>query len=1065
MRNFILSLSFLSISSLFALPSGGSVQQGSAAISNPSGTEMGVAIGASTTVIQWNSYSVASNETVAYTNNSTTPYVVWNLVKTTGGASTLAGSINAGSNGTICIVNPNGINNTGIIYAAGCLLSTLTPNSYDLNSNIVFSGTTIQGVTNSGTITAVNGDVVLIGYRVNNTSTGTLQASNFVGMAAGASVLLKPTGTDKLFISTAVSPTTGSGTGVENAGVIKALNAKLTADGNPYALAINHASGGSIQANGCTNTVDGNIYLVAASGTNGSINVSGSITRTTTAGVGPDVNIVGYQVALLNGSNINVSGDAGGGDIVIGSASYTYNTSTLTTNNVYIAPLATVATSGGTGGNGGTISYYGAASALVLGTLNATGGTTAGNGGSLVGTSPGYHGFGGSLNVGAIAGTPGVATLTANNWSIASTGNWGTSCFQPTSWSSCPITSTITASALNTALSTSNTSLRASGTGGNGNITVNSNVAWSTPNINFTMNGNNILQTNALVTATGSSTLGTQVVNLFGKDIYVGASDFSATTPYGFDVTSGSIGIIATGDLGVFGGSASNATGEISTANGNLIGSVGGDILIQSGPATGADAWLGATNILSLDGSTGLPGDIYVVGNDCSAAYIDGTGGIINIGTNYSPMNINILGSCCASNNVTYIGSLTGPSAINIDIVGDITVVAGDTGMGNSAGIFSAEGVSSDFDISARNITLTGGPGSSGSGNVAFISNYTQGTVNLDVTVDMILTGGTGGSSGAAAKFYGYDINGTIGRDLKLVSGNGPMNQTLIQGVNGITLSVSRDLDILSGQALLSSATIMVDSGDIAIDNSGGFGLVGDLTIASNFQGENNAASSIRIGGDGNITIRGFRDTVLAAGGAGSSSFATIEIMGDGNLLLSTIRDFKATGGRNGGSTFAGVASHGRGFASVFAGNDIQLLTGNNPAANVFLLARNGPIRTRALRDITLIGSCQIPNTAYIATYGPNADLDIDSGRDITLLGKSFLILDGSKNYNVREGGKLSISGCSGIIGGPTSATPYYPVPANVMELFWRVNTFVYYDWYLLSSDNFWLRANYTDGP
>jgi filamentous hemagglutinin family protein len=1064
MRNlfFFISLSFLSLGDLFSLPEGSRVESGNALITQTGSNVKQVTVGSDLAVINWDSYSIGLGERVVYTRSGSTTFAVLNNV-TGPSSSTIAGSLTADNNGAIYLVNPQGImiSSTGVILTGGFVASTLLLTS-DFNPayDMTFGGNSIECVTNQGTIIALAGDAILIGFRTVNT--GSMQAANLAGIAAGTEVLLKPVGlADRLYISTIVDATSEE-TGIENYGTLTGLNLSLKADGNAYALAINQR--GVIQATGCNNTNNGEIFLVANPGNhpNGIVEVAGSIVRASdsTAGVGPDITILGYQVAIEPNTVINASGDFGGGDITIGALNAGIDN--ITTNNVYIDSSAKIITNGITTGSGGIISYYGTSSALNLGTLSAKGGAFAGNGGMVEGISPAYNAFEATVDLTASHGITGRTTLHSSNFLISAESNHGPY-FQPSSYTSSNIPSVITTAALENTLNNSNLSVVVIDGGCSGDITVVNPFTWSTPN-NLTLNASNSIRVNSYAIANGISLPGREILRLEGGNLFIGSSDFSKGVNTGFHLKSGSIVARATNTLGIYGGSTDNAIGHLTTLKGNLDVNYGKTFDLKSGPNSGANALVKATNI-NIDCLSGSSGDLNVIGNDCSKALIDATNGTINIGSFYRPQNIYITAGCCSSDDYALIGSPTGFVTINSAISGDYVITGGASGMNNIAGFISSSGSGNDFFITGRNLLMFGGSGSSASGNSAIIKNFGSGNVTIRTLSDLLLKGGEDGATGCSADIRGNKVLVSAGRDILLHSGTGILDSTLIYGLNGLRINVGRDLDVHGGGQIGSSATILVDNGLLAIENVGS--VAGKLDLASSVTGVNNSNSVIRIAGEGELSIgreHPFKDINISAGGVGSSSEAVIELIHKGVLIVHALHDINITGGQDGDQTFAGIINRGIGSNRVIAGHDINITTGNNQAAEAFIKALGGAVHVLGERDVNLTGSCSIPNVASIATFGDNSNLNVHSGRDIILKEKSILELQGSRRFNVSAGNRLLILNCSQIIGSPNNninPVNYYP-PDGVYELFYRLNTFVYPDWYLLSSDDFWTRTNYT---
>ncbi|MBM3202093.1 MAG: filamentous hemagglutinin N-terminal domain-containing protein, partial [Chlamydiae bacterium] len=161
MRNLLLTLSVLSAGSVFALPNNGAAPtlvEGAPVLTNTTGNQMNIRTNSNVTVLDWNSFSISQMETVHFERAGGQSFTVFN--KVTGlESSNLNGTLSA-PNGNIYIFNPRGINvaGTGVIYASGCVLSTLLPNSFDPNSDMIYSGSSTNSVVNQGTITALSGD-------------------------------------------------------------------------------------------------------------------------------------------------------------------------------------------------------------------------------------------------------------------------------------------------------------------------------------------------------------------------------------------------------------------------------------------------------------------------------------------------------------------------------------------------------------------------------------------------------------------------------------------------------------------------------------------------------------------------------------------------------------------------------------------------------------------------------------------------------------------------------------------------------------------------------------------
>lgn len=154
----------------FAAPTGGVVTSGSATISS-SGTTTNIVQSTSKATINWNSFSIASNETVNFNqpnvNSITLNRVIGNE------RSIIDGALNA--NGQVWILNSNGIlfNSNAKINTAGIIATTKNLSDADFNAgNYKFSGNSSESVINMGEITASDdGYVAMLANTVQNDGT------------------------------------------------------------------------------------------------------------------------------------------------------------------------------------------------------------------------------------------------------------------------------------------------------------------------------------------------------------------------------------------------------------------------------------------------------------------------------------------------------------------------------------------------------------------------------------------------------------------------------------------------------------------------------------------------------------------------------------------------------------------------------------------------------------------------------------------------------------------------------------------------------------------------------
>ncbi|RSV41142.1 filamentous hemagglutinin N-terminal domain-containing protein [Sphingomonas sp. ABOLE] len=241
------------------LPGGGTVVAGQASI-GAAGSTMTIRQGSDRAIIDWAHFSIGEKAGVLIENGSGAT-----LNRVTGSAvSSIDGLLRA--TGSVYLVNPNGvvIGARGIVETGGSFIaSTLdVPDAAFLaGGSLTFAGTSRAKVVNLGKVSALGGNVALIGAVVENQ--GSLSAANgTVGMIAGSKVLLRDAAHDGGGLFSVLYG--DAQTGAANGGTIAAANVELRAQqGNVYALAGNSA--GTINATGVRRG-DGRVWLVSTAG-------------------------------------------------------------------------------------------------------------------------------------------------------------------------------------------------------------------------------------------------------------------------------------------------------------------------------------------------------------------------------------------------------------------------------------------------------------------------------------------------------------------------------------------------------------------------------------------------------------------------------------------------------------------------------------------------------------------------------------------------------------------------------------------------------------------------------
>lgn len=416
---------------LEANPRGGQVVLGDATIQRVNANQLLIHQRSQSAIINWDDFSIARGDLTQFRQPNRNASVL-NRV-TTGNVSQIHGQLKA--NGNVFVVNPNGIviGQTGVVDVAGnAVFSTLDIDDEDFldGGNNRFYGGSTTGVTNRGTISSTDGDVILLGGFVDNQ--GQIGALNgTVALGSGGEILVREEAGSKISIQ---GGSDYDGTGVSNTGSIRGASAELKAHGNVYALAINN--GGAIRASGATRA-NGRVRLEASGG---SSNINLGNNSTIVARSGPDggsieVSSAGGDVTV--GGSVDASGAEAGGEVSIAGQNVTQEIgSTVSTSGGLdagsvsidaekVTAISGTVTSEGEFGTGGNVDITGANILIDDGAAISANGSTAGGtvriGGDFQGRDTGLReadrtavGENVQISVDAAAGDAGIAIVWAN---------------------------------------------------------------------------------------------------------------------------------------------------------------------------------------------------------------------------------------------------------------------------------------------------------------------------------------------------------------------------------------------------------------------------------------------------------------------------------------------------------------------------------------------------------------------------------------------------------------------------------------------------------------------------
>ena len=456
---------------LWANPTGGAVVAGGAVIQSAGNTTT-IQQSTDRAVIHWQGFSIAPGETTAFMQPSASAAVL-NRV-TSGDSSQILGNLQA--NGQVYLLNPNGIYvGPGATVNVNSFLATthqMDEEGFMRGADQALAGVSAAGIHNAGTIRAEGGDVYLVARNVENS--GTIEApEGTVGLMAGTKFYLQGGGhgTPAVRVDAVPNPEGGrDGTGVENTGVIRAVQARLEAAGNLYALAVSQR--GIVQATGVTTKPDGTVVLGAPGGTveqagtvmavdaggdggeivlragevtmdpeavmtaagaeggrvsveaEGTAWVSGQVNTAGTAGRGGGVTVTAARVGLRQ-AEVEVSGETGGGTVLLGGDFQGKNPAVRNAERAFVSADSVIRADAVTEGDGGKVITWSDQGTLFYGQVSARGGAMAGDGGLVEVSGRDYLDFQGRADTRAPMGEAGTLWLDPLNLTISSAADSG----------------------------------------------------------------------------------------------------------------------------------------------------------------------------------------------------------------------------------------------------------------------------------------------------------------------------------------------------------------------------------------------------------------------------------------------------------------------------------------------------------------------------------------------------------------------------------------------------------------------------------------------------------------
>lgn len=748
-------------------------------------------------IVNWDSFNIDANEHVSIIQPQG-GIALYRVIGQDG--SRIMGSLSA--TGSLFLVNQNGIyfGRNAQVDVGSIVASTLNINDADfLNANYRFSGTSTHAVENLGIIkTQDEGYIVLLANTVSNDGHLIAQHGS-VALAAANEAYLDFFGNGLVRVKLTGDAVHAA---VNQSGTIQADGGRVQLATSARAAAINMQ--GVIQANSLVER-DGSIVLEG--GDHAQVAVDGEMRAN--GAQGGTIAVTGEQVALFNGTHIDVSGTKAGGHLFIGGGFKGKQADLYNARTTFVGEQVSLNASAGDIGSGGQVVVWADGSTKFFGNIIATGGRLQGSGGfAEVSGKQSLH-FAGRVDVGAASGEAGTLLLDPTNINLVNGASANTTGFN----AGADLTEAYTDdsgldSTFNVAAGGSFAGVAAGSTivlQATNNINVNAlfdvNTATGKSNVNLEMYaGNHItIAPGASMNASASGTL-TLMADTSAGNTHDGAGDLiingnikygsGALTLYGANIKStnnanilagfhltqgGTIGALSatTASTGSFNLGSGSITTVLAGANANH----GGSVTINAGAivanAINTSGSLSNTNTVTQNGGnagnlslTATNGSVSVsnLSANGSNAYGAGPGKAGNISisaTNgITTSSISMLGGNALASSGVPSNTLAGGSAASLTIS---NTTAGNVSLGAVSNQAGANGIASTGSPSAGSVTV-----SNTVGNVTATSINTAGNINtVGGNVSVTATGAVNiatinTSGGTAVNIAGPKNAGTI---------------------------------------------------------------------------------------------------------------------------------------------------------------------------------------------------------------------------------------------------------------------------------------------------------------
>jgi filamentous hemagglutinin family protein len=404
---------------LFALPQDGQIVAGNGNIQQPNSQNMVINQSSNQMITNWQGFNIGQTESVRFNQPGANSVALNRVIGQDPTA--ILGKLNA--NGQIFITNPSGVffGPNSIINVGSLMATSLQISDQDfLNRNYRFTqdpSKSLASVINEGQINA-SGYIGLLGPRAENR--GMLMANlGSIALGSGKAATMDFSG-DGLINFAITEPVDGSfvdkdgntvDNGAFNSGTIQADGGKVLLTAHTAQKMVRSVvnNTGVIRAQSVSKR-NGAIYLEA--GPNGTATNEGTIdaSGTDSGETGGTVHILGDKVGQLGTASIDVSGDQGGGEVLIG-GDYQGKGFVQNASVTFGGSNTTVKANAITNGNGGKVIYWADDTTRFYGAIEAKGGANSGDGGFVEVSGKRFLDFNGDVVTTAANGQTGTLLL------------------------------------------------------------------------------------------------------------------------------------------------------------------------------------------------------------------------------------------------------------------------------------------------------------------------------------------------------------------------------------------------------------------------------------------------------------------------------------------------------------------------------------------------------------------------------------------------------------------------------------------------------------------------------